>query len=383
VSKNDESLLSNNGFINGNNFSKWLNNEYIPNNPDKNWIKDASSKSVKQAIMNGHSAFLRFFREKKKPDYKPYSKQQIKKATEHGKQLGYYDMQGHPKYKKKNKFEAKLYFVKNDAQHIIKCERHKINIPTLGWVRLKEKGYIPTKDIIKSGSVSKRAGRYYVSVLVDAIDTELSKPSNNDGVGVDLGITKFATCSNEKAYENINKIDEVRRLEKKLKREQRKLSRKYESLKDRNKDLKGEATRQNIRKQAEVVQRIHQRLNNIRTDYINKTVLNLVKTKPGYITIEDLNVKGMMKNKHLAKAIAQQKFSEFRTKLEAKCKVNGVELRVVDRWFPSSKICHECGSIKSDLKQSDRVFRCECGYEADRDFNASLNLKDANVYKVA
>ena len=110
---------------------------------------------------------------------------------------------------------------------------------------------------------------------------------------------------------------------------------------------------------------------------------DLVKTKPGYITIEDLNVSGVMKNRHLSKAVAQQKFYEFRTKLEYKCRQNGIELRVVDRFYPSSKLCHKCGMVKPDLKLSDRAYICDCGYTADRDYNASLNLRDAKIYKVA
>ena len=191
--------------------------------------------------------------------------------------------------------------------------------------------------------------------------------------------------SDETRKKNINKTKRIKKLNKKLKREQRKLSRKYESLKKRNKNIKeGKATRQNIQKQKAKVQRIHQRLDNIRTDYINKTVNDVAKTKPSHVAIEDLNVSGMLKNRHLSKAVAQQKFYEFRVKLTHKCNQRGIELRVVDRFYPSSKTCHKCGYIKKDLKLSDRVYICpECGYKADRDYNASLNLRDAKVYKAA
>ena len=147
--------------------------------------------------------------------------------------------------------------------------------------------------------------------------------------------------------------------------------------------MKGEATRQNIHKQVLKVQKIHHRIDNIRTDYINKTIAEIVKAKPSYITIEDLNVKEMMKNRHLSKAVASQKFYEFRTKLEAKCREIGIELRVVDRWYPSSKLCHECGRVKKDLRLSDRIYKCSCGYTEDRDINAALNLRDALTYKMA
>lgn len=345
-------------FVSGMDFSKWLNNEFIPNNSDFHWIKDVSSKSVKQSIMNAERAFKNFF-----------------KGKSH-----------FPKFKKKAKSDVKMYFVKTDAKTVIQCERHRIKIPTLGWVRLKEKGYIPTNPnthIIKSGAVSCKAGRYYVSVLVEEQEQENSV-LNEFGVGIDLGLKDFAICSNGKTYKNINKSSQIRKLEKNLRREQRGLSRKYESCKKLNKNLKGEATRQNIQKQKLKVQKLHQKLDNIRTDHINKVISELVKTKPMWVTIEDLNVSGMMKNRHLSKAIAQQKFFEFRTKLLAKCNEYGIELRVVDRFYPSSKTCHCCGSIKSDLKLSDRIYHCnECGYTEDRDYNASLNLRDCQTYSIA
>ena len=249
----------------------------------------------------------------------------------------------------------------------------------MGWVRLKEKGYIPTtKDgwKIKSGTVSIKAGRYYVSVLVEIPDVQMSDNSN-EGIGIDLGLKDLAVVSNGKIYKNINKSAGIRRLEKQLRREQRCLSRKYEDLK------KGGATQKNIQKQRLKVQRLHQKIDNIRTDYINKTIAEIVKTKPSYIAVEDLNVSGMMKNRHLSKAVASQKFYEFRTRLKTKCEENGIELRIVDRWYPSSKMCHCCGSIRKDLKLSDRIYRCPCGYMEDRDLNASLNLRDAVTYEIA
>lgn len=337
-------------FMTGKSFSVWLNKEYLPNNPDKMWIKEVSTKSVKKSIEDGYTAFTRFFKHQS----------------------------AFPKFKKKGKSDVKMYFVKNNSTDCI-SERHRIKIPTLGWVRLKEKGYIPTtKDgfVIKSGTVSVRAGRYYVSALMELPDREFPVLSG-DGIGIDLGIKDFAIVSNGKTYKNINKSKRIRKIEKRLRREQRKFSRKYKNQK------KGVATQQNIRKQKLRVQRLYYKLDNIRTDYINKTIAEIVKTKPSYITIEDLNVSGMMKNRHLSKAVASQKFYEFRTKLKMKCDENGIELMIADRFYPSSKMCHCCGNIKKDLKLSDRVYRCACGYEADRDFNASLNLRDALTYEVA
>ena len=338
-------------FMSGKGFSVWLNNEYIPNNPDKAWIKEVYSKAVKRSIEDGCTAFTRFF--KHQSDF--------------------------PKFKKKGKSDVKMYFVRNNPKDC-QCERHRLKIPTLGWVRIKEKGYIPTtKDgyMIRSGTVSVKAGRFYVSVLVEIPDINIDNNSN-EGIGIDLGLKDFAIVSNGKTYRNINKSAGLKKLEKQLIREQRSLSRKYENLK------KGKSTqRANIQKQKLKVQKLHHKMDNIRTDYINKTIAEIVKTKPSYITIEDLNVKGMMKNRCLSKAVASQKFYEFRTRLKAKCDENGIELRVADRFYPSSKTCHHCGSVRKNLKLSDRIYRCECGYVADRDLNAALNLKDAKTYRIA
>ena len=257
--------------------------------------------------------------------------------------------------------------------------RHRIKVPTLGWVKLKEKGFIPTtKDgySISSGTISKKAGRYYISVVIEVPDIPKVN-MQSEGIGIDLGIKDFAVLSDGRIMKNINKTVRVRKIEKRLKRAQRELSRKYESLKKRKKEEKGESTQQNIQKQILKVQKLHHQLDNIRTDYIDKCIWDIVKTKPSYIVIEDLNVSGMMKNRHLSKAVAAQKFYEFRVKLTTKCKEYGIELRIVDRFYPSSKTCHHCGAIKKDLKLSDRTYKCTCGYEADRDFNASLNLRDA------
>ena len=338
-------------FMSGKSFSVWLNNEYLPRHPEYFWIREVSSKSVKNAIENACTAFSRFF----------------------------HHQSSFPRYKKKGRSDVKMYFVKNNPKDC-HCERHRIKIPSLGWVRIKEKGYIPTtKDgyVIKSGHVSIKADRYYVSVLIEIPDKRIVSNSS-EGIGIDLGLKDFAIVSNGKTYKNINKSAKLRKLEKKLIREQRSLSRKYENIK------KGESTqKRNIQKQRLKIQKLHHRIDNIRTDYINKIIAEIVKTKPSHITIEDLNVSGMMKNRHLSKAVASQKFYEFKTKLLAKCKENGIELRIVDRWFPSSKTCHCCKSIKKDLKLSDRLFRCDCGYIEDRDFNAALNLRDATTYEVA
>ncbi len=220
-------------------------------------MKEVSSKSVKKSIENACMAFTRFFKGQSRS----------------------------PNFRKKGKSDVKMYFVRNNPKDC-SCERHRIHIPTLGWVLLKEKGYLPTtKDgyAIKSGTVSAKAGRYYVSALVEIPDTKASD-NFHDGIGIDLGLKDLAVVSNGKTYKNINKSERLKKLEKQLRRGQRRLSRKYENLK------KGEAIqKKNIQKQKLKVQKLHHKINNIRTDYINKTINEIVKTKPSYITIEDLN----------------------------------------------------------------------------------------------
>lgn len=356
ISHNKSVYEEKGGFVSGMDFSKWINNEFLKENPEYNWIKEVGSKPVKKAIMNAEMAFIKFFKKKAK----------------------------FPRFKKKGKSNVTAYFPRNSKTDFT-VERHRIKIPTLGFVRLKEKGYIPSHIPVRSVTVSMEAGRYYISALID--DPEDHTFSEyQEGLGVDLGLKDFAIVSGfESAFGNINKTPEVKELEKRLRREQHKLSRKYESLKTRKKNAKGgTVTRQNIQKQLAKVQRLHKRLSDIRQNYINQVICEIVKTKPSYITIEDLNISGMMKNRHLSKAIAKQGFRRFREKLEAKCKKHGIELRVVDRFYPSSKTCSCCGSVKKDLKLSDREYRCaECGLVIDRDKNASLNLKHAASYSVA
>ena len=347
LSKNQELYKETGEFLSAYDFSKWLNNEFIPNNLDYVWIKEVSSKAVKISIMNAEKAYKNFFKGKSK----------------------------FPKYKKKHKHDVKMSFVKNNKTDLT-VERHRIKIPTLGWVRLKEFNYIPTDSSLRSGTVSIHAGRYYVSVLADVPDK--IQLNDIDGIGIDLGIKNFAVLSTGQVYKNINKMQTIKKLEKQLKRSQRSFSRKLENKK------KGNTTNfSNIEKNKLEIQRLNQRLQNIRKDYTNKIVSNLVKTKPAYITIEDLNIRGMLKNRHLSKALQQQNFYYFRQHLVSKCREYGIEVRLVDRFYPSSKTCHNCGTIKSDLKLSDRTYICDCGYSNDRDLNAALNLRDAKVYKIA
>ena len=340
-------------FISAFEFDKYINNEVKVLDAYK-WINDCGSKARKKAICNAELAFKKFFRGETQ----------------------------FPKFKKKGESKVSLYFPKNSKTDW-EIERHRIKIPTFKWVSIKEFGYIPINAKVINGTITEQAGRYYVSILCEVEGVKNDRPKS-EGIGIDLGLKDFAIISDGVVKKNINKTCRVKKLEKKLKREQRRLSRKYESLRKQNKNRKGKATRQNIHKQIVKVQRVHQRLTNIRTDYINKCVSEIVGRKPSSITIEDLNVKGMMRNRHLSKAIAQQKFYEFRLKLTNKCKENDIELRILDRFYPSSKLCSCCGNVKKDLKLKDRIYKCEsCGIVIDRDLNASINLREAKTYRIA
>ena len=351
ITKNKETYEKTKKFMSANDFSKWLNNVFLPNNQSCSWVKEVSSKAVKQSIYNAETAFKRFFK----------------------KQSSF------PSYKKKHETNIKIYLPKNNKADW-DIERHRVKIPTLGFVRLKEYGYIPTDAKVKSGTVSKDSDRYFVSILTE-VDIEKKEHSKvKPGIGIDLGIKDFAICSNGKIFKNINKTNKIKKLEKKLRKEQRSFSRKIETKKNK----KGGADK-NISKNKLRIQRINTRLRNIRVEYVRFVVNSLVKANnlPEFISIEDLNVNGMMKNRHLSKAIQKQNFYYFRVFLIQQCTKYGVDVRVINRFYPSSKMCSCCGAIKEDLKLSDRVYVCDCGNVIDRDYQASLNIRDCEMYKIA
>ena len=344
-------------FVTANDFDKYVNHKLKKELP---WIDQCGSKARKKALVNAEQSFRRFFD----------------------------GVSGFPNFKKKSNQDVKLYFPKNNNGDWT-IWRHKLMIPTLKQVRLKEFGYLPVGAKVTNGTVSYVAGRFYVSVVVDIDekskfnkDLEASYHTITAGVGIDLGVKDLAIVSDGKVFKNINKSSKVKRLEKRLRREQRCLSRKYEFRK--KKGGKTATASANIEKQKLKVQKLHQRIDNIREDYENKAIHEIVKQKPRFITTEDLNVKGMMKNRHLSKAVAAQRFFSLLSKLKRKAEIIGIEFRTVDRFYPSSKTCHACGYIHKGLKLKDRVYVCpECSYTADRDFNASLNLRDAKAYRVA
>ena len=346
-------------YMSGYDFSKWLNNDYREVNPDKLWIWEVSSKAVKKAIMNADTAYKNFLRGKA----------------------------GFPKFKRRNGRPVSMYLPRNNPTDIM-IERHRAKIPTLGWVRIKEYGYVPCKAKAVSVTITRRSGRYFASFLFEVITANPVSTVQSEGIGIDLGdlgIKSFAVISDGRNYPNINKSSLARKLMRRLKREQRKFSRKIHKLKQRKEDTAAKkCKRSNLNKQRHKVQRAYMRLSNKRHDYIKKTVHEIVSTRPEYIVIEDLNVSGMMKNRHLSRAIAESEFYYFRTLLERKCREFGIELRVVNRFYASSKTCSICGHIKKDLKLSDRVYECtECGLVIDRDYNAALNLRRCKKFSTA
>lgn len=335
-------------FVTAFTFDKYVNHVVKKEFP---WIDDCGAKARKQALCNAEQAFKNYMSGKA----------------------------NRPKFKKKRQQKVKAYFPKN-AKGDWTIWRHKVQVPTIGIVKLKEKGYLPTKAKVRSGTISYKAGRYYVSVLAEFPDNNSGQP-RGEGIGVDLGVKELAVMSSGEVNPNINKTSRVKKLDKKLRRSQRRLSRKYEFKKKR-----GERTATysaNIEKQVVKIQRLYQTLTNIRVDYENKIISAIVKRKPSFIVLEDLNVRGMMKNRHLSRAIAAQRFYHFRNKLRIKAKERGIEVRIVDRFYPSSKRCSSCGRIKADLKLKDRIYRCECGLELDRDLNAAINLRNAPKYEMA
>ena len=285
-------------------------------------------------------------------------------------------LQKFPRFKSKKRSMSKFYQdnvkIQFNNTHV-KFEgfssSRKRNKQKLNWVRLAEHGRIPTDAKYMNPRISFDGLNWWISVCVEFPDC--IEKLNDDGIGIDLGIKDLAICSDGAKYKNINKSQKVKKLEKQKRRLQRSISRSYE------KNKKGESyckTNNVIKKEKLLLKRNH-RLTNIRKNYLNQTTSEIVSRKPRFICIEDLNVSGMMKNRHLSKAVQNQGFFEFRKQLEHKCRDKGIQLIVADRFYPSSKLCSCCGNIKKDLKLSDRIYKCDCGNVIDRDFQASINLK--------
>ena len=320
----------------------------LRNSDEYAWLLNVSNNVTKQAIKDACSAYKNFFK----------------------------GLQRYPRFKAKKKSMPKFYQDNIKIQFRdthVKFEgfsfSRKANKQKLNWVKLAEHGRIPTDAKYRNPRVSFDGLNWWISVCVEFPDCR--DRSNHDGIGIDLGIKNLAICSDGNTYKNINKSQTVKKLEKCKRRLQRSVSRKYEH----NKKGGSYCKTNNIVKKEKLLLKVNHRLASIRKDYLNQTTSEIVNRKPRFICIEDLNVSGMIKNRHLSKAVQNQGFFEFRKQLEYKCNDRGIQLIVADRFYPSSKRCSCCGKIKKDLRLSDRTYKCECGNVIDRDFQASLNLK--------
>lgn len=328
---------------------KYINN--VLKKTTHTWLSEVGSNVMKQAVKDAKSAWDRFF-----------------------KGLG-----ERPCYKSKRKSKPSFYV----NYESLSRKNGGFHGEKVGFVKTSEPlPKLPKGQKYSNPHISFDGKYWYLSIGYEIPET--SCELNGGSIGIDLGIKDLAICSNGKVYKNINRSCEVRRLERILKREQRKLSKMlemniscYKTVGNKQIPvfIKPLQECRNFQKQKKIIKLLHRRLANIRNNYLHQTTTEIVKTKPSRIVMETLNVKGMMKNKHLAKAIQKQKFYEFKRQISYKCQKSGIALVEVPTFYPSSKTCSCCGCIKRDLKLSDRIYRCnECGLVIDRDFNASLNL---------
>ena len=346
LAKEKENYENGGKFISDNELRKEFTK--IRNSDEYTWLLNVSNNVTKQAIKDACTAYKNFFK----------------------------GLQRHPRFKSKKKSMPKFYQdnvkIKFSNTHV-KFEgfssSRKANKQKLNWVRLAEHGRIPTDAKYMNPRISFDGLNWWLSVCVEFPNCK--EKLNNDGIGIDLGIKDLAICSDGNTYKNINKTQMVKKLEKSKRRLQRSVSRKYEQNKEKGKYCKTK----NVIKKEKLLLKVNHRIVNIRKNYLHQTTSEIVNRKPRFICIEDLNVRGMMKNKHLSKAVQNQGFFEFRKQLEYKCNDKGVQIIIADRFYPSSKLCSCCGKIKKNLKLSDRTYRCECGNVIDRDFQASLNLR--------
>ena len=318
------------------------------NEPENRWLYTISNNVCKQAIKDAIAAYEKFFKGLTQfPKYK---------SRKHSKPSFYADPG-------KIKFTGTHVKLENIAQSKRK------NRQSANWFRLAEQGRIPLGVKYFNPRISFDGLNWFLTVGIETEPQEVT--TLNDGVGIDLGIKDLAICSSGHVYKNINKTSRVRRLKKKQRRLQRKISRKYEKNK---KGGRYEKTRNIIKSEKQLLRLTH-KLTDIRTNYIHKVTTEIIKREPSFVVMEDLNVSGMMKNRHLAKAVQEQKLAEFYRIMQYKCEWYGIRLITADRFYASSKICSRCGHVKKDLKLSDRTYYCEnCGAVIDRDMNAGINL---------
>lgn len=313
------------------------------------WLNNVSCNVPKQAIKDACEAYNRFF--------KGISRHPNFKSKKHSISSFYQD-------------NVKIEFTDTHVKLEGIAMSKKKNRRKLNWVSLARHNYIPTKNVKYMNPRIKFDGiNWWITVGVEYEDS--TTLSSGEGVGIDLGVKDLSICSDEYVYKNINKTKKVKQLKKRKRRLQHSISRKYEN----NKKGLVYCKTSNIIKREKELLKLNHRLTNIRQNYLHQTTSEIIKRKPSFICMEDLNVSEMMKNKHLSKVIQEQKLYEFRRQIEYKSSWNNIPVIIADRYFPSSKLCSCCGNIKKDLKLSDRIYRCECGNAIDRDYQAALNLK--------
>ena len=327
-------------FVSAMGMSKYLT--ALKKQDDYTWLKEVDSMTLVQGYTDACNSFKNFFRGCKK-----------------GQKIGY------PKFKSKK--HSTPSFMPN--YQAIKFNENQVKLPKVGIVKLSRKNYIPIVKKYSNPRVTFDGINWYISVGVE--EAEYISPELNGTIGIDLGLKDTAILNTGKKYKNINKTAHVKRIEKRLKKLQRQVSRKYEQ----NRQGKQYIKTNNIIKLEKKINKLHKRLANIRNNYNHNITADITNMNPAKIVIEDLNIQGMMKNKHLSNAIGKQGLYEITRQLEYKCKFKGIELVKADRFYPSSKTCSSCGYIKKDLKLSDRTYICpECGTVIDRDLNAAINL---------
>jgi len=321
------------------------------------WLNDYSNNITKQAIKDACNAYKRFF--------EGYSKFPKFKSKKRSKPSFYVDT-------------CKIQFTGTHVKIEKLATSIKRNKQQLNWIRLCEHYRIPFGENVKyiNPRVTFDGLNWWLSIGVEEV--EAKNQNYTECIGIDLGVKDLAVVSSGRKFKNINKLSKVKKLEKRLKRLQRKLSKKYELNKIQ---IEGGEFRyrktNNIKKLEFLVLKTHRRLKNIRHNYIHQITTSLVKTKPEYVVMENLNTCGMLKNRKLSKVVQEATFHEFKRQMEYKCAWNGIKFILADRFYPSSKTCSRCGAIKDKLSLSERTFICdECGYEIDRDLNASINLKN-------
>ena len=346
ISREQENYKLGNKFLSDNELRKEFTQ--LKKHKEYQWLSKISNNVTKQAIKDACNSYKRFF--------KGLSKYPKFKSKKNSKQSFYQD-------------GVKIQFTNTHVKVEGFTMSHRKNKQKLNWIKLREKGRIPTNCKYMNPRITYDGLHWFVSVSID-VEDNTDIPSN-EGVGIDLGLKDLAICSDGHTYKNVNKTQKVKKIEKRKRRLQRSISRKY------NMNKRGESYKKtsNIIKREKELLKLSKRLTNIRHNHLHQITSEIVKRKPSFICIEDLNVSGMMKNKHLSKAIQQQGLYEFRRQIEYKSDWNNITVIVADRYFPSSKLCSCCGEIKKDLKLSDRIYRCDCGNIIDRDYQASLNLK--------